>query len=400
MQLCYVDSRVTTYYLALCLTYLAASLVVHLNPAKFPQYAVLLSGQATNIIVMVMFLSMAQRSHRHCETFKTQHFAWGLCALMAASLLVRLCLLGMAPENFSVWDSFMSVFTLIAVLCEIFFVMFSASALHLIVFALLLVFGAPLLTTVPRWMREGVRPNKETLDLALVSSKRAYSTQTTIVDEDTSTALVIDKRTGRTFVGFRGTEEVKDWLTNVNMKPARVPWLAEDVKVHSGFLKAYTSVRQRLMDAVGVDATGSEGSEIVFCGHSLGGALATLAAMDFAHNAPFVRVKVYTFGAPQVGDIAFVTEFNKVVGESVRVVNPHDKVPDVLAAGYLHTKGYYPVTSLTKDVFPLSHSLSTYIAAISRPRALSILGIFTPTLYVIVSLLALFLWHKFVRQHL
>lgn len=58
-----------------------------------------------------------------------------------------------------------------------------------------------------------------------------------------------------------------------------------------------------------------------YVGHSLGGALATLAAMYFGSIYPDVRHVCITFGAPRVGDKAFVSEFKKHVDESVRCVN-------------------------------------------------------------------------------
>ena len=54
-------------------------------------------------------------------------------------------------------------------------------------------------------------------------------------------------------------------------------------------------------------------------GHSLGGALATLAAYDFATAAQAVgktlNLAVYTFGCPRVGNHAFARDFEEVTLE-------------------------------------------------------------------------------------
>ena len=41
---------------------------------------------------------------------------------------------------------------------------------------------------------------------------------------------------------------------------------------------------------------------VVFTGHSLGGALANLFAINFRQKYPGKEVKLYTFGQPRVGN--------------------------------------------------------------------------------------------------
>ena len=60
-------------------------------------------------------------------------------------------------------------------------------------------------------------------------------------------------------------------------------------------------------------------------GHSLGGALATLAAYDIAH-ATFKEGRqpnqvVYTFGAPRTGNHAFAKEFQACVPDCWHIIN-------------------------------------------------------------------------------
>lgn len=53
---------------------------------------------------------------------------------------------------------------------------------------------------------------------------------------------------------------------------------------------------------------------VIAAGHSLGGAQATLAALDIVHELQIPRehLCVYTFGAPRVGNHMFATLYNKV----------------------------------------------------------------------------------------
>lgn len=55
-------------------------------------------------------------------------------------------------------------------------------------------------------------------------------------------------------------------------------------------------------------------------GHSLGGATATLAALDLRLCHPTARFTVYTFGQPRVGNRPFATEYDALLPEHWAVV--------------------------------------------------------------------------------
>ena len=59
-------------------------------------------------------------------------------------------------------------------------------------------------------------------------------------------------------------------------------------------------------------------------GHSLGGALAVLAAYDIQQAFGFRSFRVYTFGAPRVGNHPFAREYGDAVTNTWTVIN--DKV--------------------------------------------------------------------------
>ncbi|MEO7190891.1 MAG: lipase family protein [Vicinamibacterales bacterium] len=135
-----------------------------------------------------------------------------------------------------------------------------------------------------------------------------------------STDCYVAHSANAAIVAFRGTEpdEWKDVLTDVQL--AQVPWDAG--QVHKGFADALDAIWPVLKPKI--DALAPR--PIWFCGHSLGAALATLAAYRHGANTG----GVCTFGSPRVGNRAFATAFNaRLGGRSLRYVNHHDVVTHV-----------------------------------------------------------------------
>jgi hypothetical protein len=72
-----------------------------------------------------------------------------------------------------------------------------------------------------------------------------------------------------------------------------------------------------------------------FAGHSLGGALITLSALDAVANnwfepQTFPETTVYTYGSLHVGDQDFATAFAQQVPQAYRVANLADWVPSLV----------------------------------------------------------------------
>ena len=147
-----------------------------------------------------------------------------------------------------------------------------------------------------------------------------------------STDCYIASNNDFVIVAFRGTEpdEWQDMLTNAKIK--LVPWDHGRGKVHKGFMEANEEIWKKLTEKL----KELPGRKVWFCGHSLGAALAMLAADRYPHNRG-----VCTFGCPRVGDATFAEAFNlHLAGKTFRYVNHHDVVthvpPPIL--GYKHVE--------------------------------------------------------------
>jgi predicted lipase len=68
---------------------------------------------------------------------------------------------------------------------------------------------------------------------------------------------------------------------------------------------------------------------IVVTGHSLGGALAAICALDLVLSdiTTGENLELITFGEPRVGNAEYAAAMDKYVPQSYRVVNKRDLVP-------------------------------------------------------------------------
>jgi triacylglycerol lipase len=156
-----------------------------------------------------------------------------------------------------------------------------------------------------------------------------------LVDPDVGTAGFVVAGDDIIVVVFRGTENELDWKTNVN---AAWVTLQGGVRVHTGFFQAYWPIRDELFASV-KKLPKHKPCPVYIAGHSLGGALATMATAELANDEDAsVRDSIaacYTFGSPRVGDGSF-DQYVKV--PLYRVTNGVDIVPAVPLSllGYRH----------------------------------------------------------------
>ena len=148
-------------------------------------------------------------------------------------------------------------------------------------------------------------------------------TEVTFLDRDHTQAYVIETP-AHTAVAFRGTQafsnpSLADILSNLWLR--RVPW--DPGKVHRGYREALLDIAQELKRPLYAGKR-----PLYFTGHSMGGALATLAS-----TLPPGPSATYTFGAPRVGDRAFAGALRNLV----RIVHGDDLAPRYpLPLGYRH----------------------------------------------------------------
>jgi triacylglycerol lipase len=195
--------------------------------------------------------------------------------------------------------------------------------------------AADLATKAYMTSEEGITYVKETLGAADAQfiSNSATGTQVLIaIDNDAIIA------------SFRGTEmsESADIDTNVLVELVSTSFgSAGSGKVHQGFLQAVESIYSELSSLLREKNPGST-RKLYFTGHSLGSALATLAAAKVqADSALGQSVSgVYSLAGPRVGDASWAEVYSRLglASKTLRVVYFKDAIPLIppVSMGYEH----------------------------------------------------------------
>jgi len=146
-------------------------------------------------------------------------------------------------------------------------------------------------------------------------------------------------------LAFRGTDESLDWLDNLNMFSEKVLF----GEFHRGFWNSVKDIWDYLYNEFnalnrfenGLDKNGKilyKKLPLFLTGHSLGGAMATIAAARLIHlDVPFTSV--YTFGQPRSMTLATSRIFNlEAMSRFFRFQNNNDIVTRIPARlmGYSH----------------------------------------------------------------
>jgi hypothetical protein len=107
-------------------------------------------------------------------------------------------------------------------------------------------------------------------------------------------------------VAWRGTQEPKDWLTDVMYRPMPADGSGCDLKsactpltdvgsVHYGFLQAFEVAKKLFTDRLTTIKDQAFNKDLFICGHSLGGSLALIHSAELKDRNPLL----YTYGMPR-----------------------------------------------------------------------------------------------------
>ena len=163
----------------------------------------------------------------------------------------------------------------------------------------------------------------------------------TLCDPRTDAQACIRDLDNCVVVAFRGSQAPVDFVQDAKFKLAEYLWMHDNyvAEVHAGFLEDFQAIGGQVVDCVKTLLAGHDSFRPVYVtGHSLGGALAILCALEFVREKIPVT-GVYTFGQPRVGNRTFAGLYDaRLADKTWRVVNANDIVPRLpgVLLGYRH----------------------------------------------------------------
>ncbi|MCZ8516216.1 lipase family protein [Paenibacillus filicis] len=167
-------------------------------------------------------------------------------------------------------------------------------------------------------------------------------------------------------IAFRGTEDLLDLLRDLQFNQIPYRYASNAGATHQGLTRLYSdALRSPIRDTL--QGT-SPAKKLLLTGHSVGGSLATLCALDMAVNTAFLEPQVTTFGSPKVGNPTFARVFNKHVTNSRHIVNRSDLIPQLpLSIGetvYRHVQSRLELTFRNRSLIG-SHRIEAYFRELS-----------------------------------
>ncbi len=134
-------------------------------------------------------------------------------------------------------------------------------------------------------------------------------------------------------MAFRGTDDAGDWLDNFTITKEKLN--GTDYEFHKGFMKQFNALWADLENAYNESNLDGKGNKkqarpLFFTGHSLGGAVATIATAKWVLDGDRQFTSTYTFGQPRATTLETSRAISPMFGSRFfRFHNNNDIVPRV-----------------------------------------------------------------------
>nr|CAG8513948.1 8900_t:CDS:2 [Entrophospora candida] len=148
---------------------------------------------------------------------------------------------------------------------------------------------------------------------------------------DTQVFIAKDSTSKQLIISYRGTvkSSFRNILTDGSLVLRPYP-PAPNAKVHTGFFKAFLESIKDVTEEVTNFMETNPDFKVVVTGHSLGGAIATLTALDLVQNNKKLvseeNLFIFTYGSPRIGNQEFANFVDNQLKLN-RIVNFEDAVP-------------------------------------------------------------------------
>jgi hypothetical protein len=143
------------------------------------------------------------------------------------------------------------------------------------------------------------------------------------------------------YVVIRGSDSIRNWIDDFEI--IQMPYITYqecNCSVHTGFYKSALSIRNKTIDTVKKLQKQFPLYSVVLTGHSYGASVIQLLGMELEKEN--IRVKIYNYGQPRIGDQKYADFLNKIITEYWRTTHNKDIVPhlppkQILSYNYSHS---------------------------------------------------------------
>jgi hypothetical protein len=185
-------------------------------------------------------------------------------------------------------------------------------------------------------------------------------------------------------IAFQGTETAKQIKVDLNLSLDNTT-VCSGCKAHSGFWQSWQEAKPKVLEVITSARKKFPKNKIIVTGHSLGGAISTIAAADLRSSgipvdlvndgsltrSPSLTSIQYSFGAPRVGNqllADYVQKPKTELGGNFRVTHYNDPVPRLPPAflGYAHYIPEIYISTKNEKTVDLAEILQLDAASVSK----------------------------------
>ncbi|KAI7872485.1 Alpha/Beta hydrolase protein [Spinellus fusiger] len=171
---------------------------------------------------------------------------------------------------------------------------------------------------------------------------------------DVNGYITRNDRTKEIQLVFRGSISIPNWVADLSFAKKSYPPV-DGAEVHSGFYDSYISSQFVVVPIVLDQLDKYPSYRVLVTGHSLGGAIATVATLDlYQRDIRLSNANLFaqTYGGPRVGDANFAYYFSSTGISFERTVNNRDLVPHLPPQkfGFLHAGVEYWIDGNANNV--------------------------------------------------
>jgi predicted lipase len=173
-----------------------------------------------------------------------------------------------------------------------------------------------------------------------------------MIREETNTDVAgyvaVDHTNKLIVVSFRGSTTIDAWITNFQFDTINTD-ICSGCTAHRGFWNSWVDARDRVTPAVKQASSTYPSYQITVVGHSLGGAIASLAAAQLRNSG--LAAALYNFGSPRIGGTKISSYITNQPGGNFRITHWNDPVPKVplITMGYVHISPEYYINKPNKQ---------------------------------------------------